>query len=786
MPKKDRLDVTPGQLYRGIIVERGIPKVEREKLFKKKMPRYVRFCKRIYKMMPTLSGRAKYSEEQQATIEFLNWDLRPEEFASAVNFTLIVSLAAAFIIWFALVSSPLSELLIGIIYGPYLLLALLVIVALSVTRFVYMYPFAAAEVEQKKAIGYIPEIVGYMIMSMKLTPNLEKAVEFAAEHGRGKIAEEFKKLLWDVEIGVYATIAEGLDTIAYRWGKYSPEFKRALMHIRSSVLEDTEAKRDTALNRTMDELLTTIKEKMQGFARELKQPSIVLFFVGVLLPLILMIILPMGSVFSGLPLANPFVLIAIYNVAIPIGTFYFARNIIKRRPPTQDVPEIPDNYAGLPPKGKIKFGKALVDVKLAIAIVALFGLLASYYFHAEGFPPRSIAGALSHGGEPIQLIKPDQTEEEVLRRSGYSPNYFSIPGGPLYQQYVTQYMEKTGDRKKAEESARVAVLFEKKRFFMQKENDVTPYNLWFGVILTLALCLFIALYYPNKYKRKVQEEIMEMESEFKDALYIIASRLGENKPMEEALRHTQEFLPRATITKRVFSKTLDNINLLGMPLESAVFDSKFGSVTMLPSETIRTGMRLVVDASRLGTSIAARTLASLSLQLDNTEKVAKALKELTADLIITMRTMAVIIAPIVLGITTALFKIVVLTMANISSSTLVAAGPETGLPAISKTSVTGMGKLGELAESFGRISAGTFLKPESLAYIAEPLHFIIITGIYVVEIVLIILYFATMLEEKNKLLLKLRIAKYLPLALAIYTITVMITNSLLGFLAMGG
>ena len=401
MPKKDRFDITPGQLYKGIVVERGLPKVEREKLFKKKVPRYVRFCKRIYKMMPTLSGRAKYSAEQQATIEFLNWDLKAEEFASAVNFTLIVSLAIAFIAWFALVSSPFSELLTGIVYGQYLLLAFLVIAALSVTRFVYMYPFAAAEIEQKKAIGYIPEIVGYMIMSMKLTPNLEKAVEFAAEHGRGRIANEFKKLLWDVEIGVYATIVEGLDAIAYRWGKYSPEFKRALMRIRSAVLEDTEAKRDTALNRTMDELLTTIKEKMQGYAHELKQPSIVLFFVGVLLPLILMIILPMGSVFSGLPLANPLVIVAIYNVAIPIGTFYFARDIIKRRPPTQDVPEIPDNYAGLPPKGKIKFGKAFIDVKLAVAIVALLGLLASYYFHMEGFPPKSIVKVLSLVGEPI-------------------------------------------------------------------------------------------------------------------------------------------------------------------------------------------------------------------------------------------------------------------------------------------------------------------------------------------------------------------------------------------------
>ena len=62
----------------------------------------------------------------------------------------------------------------------------------------------------------------------------------------------------------------------------------------------------------MDEVLLTIKEKMEAFARGLSQPTIALFYVGILLPLMLIIILPIGSAFSGMPFANPVVLFLLY------------------------------------------------------------------------------------------------------------------------------------------------------------------------------------------------------------------------------------------------------------------------------------------------------------------------------------------------------------------------------------------------------------------------------------------------------------------------------------------
>lgn len=766
--RKAKREVSIGELYRKIVVPRDVFWKEREhELKKKRRPAFVRFCKRIYKLFPTLGSDKPFSEEYKSAIDLLGWELKPEEFSAAVRFVFFIVLITGLLVWVMLILSPAVKTLRVVPFGAYLPLLGFLVASLFITRYVQRYPLVAVNVEIKKSLAYIPEIVGYIIMSLKLTPNLEQAAEFAASHGRGQIALDFKKMLWELELGVYATIAEGLDSIAYRWGKYAPEFKRALMRIRACILEESEAKREVLLNRTMDELLSSIKEKMENYAHSLIQPSIALFYIGILLPVILIVILPVGSVFTGMPWANPLVLIFIYNISLPLLALYFARGIIKTRPPVYEAPEIPDNYPGLPPKGKIKTKSGTMDIKTVVFIVAVVGILCSYYLHVEGFPPKSMLISLA-GEEIVQIIPADKTEEEVLKMNGYPPTYFDIPEGEYYK-IVLRSLRASGLsgeelKKKAEHEVRLARL----TFFMTPGNDITPYNLWFGILLTISACLFIWLYYNNVYKRKMQEKVIQMEYEFKDSIYIIASRLGENKPMEEAIKHAVEFLPHYLISKEVFSKALDNINVLGMPLYSAFFDHKYGAAEKQPSNIIKTGMRLALDAVALGVNIASRSLVSFALQLDNSERVAKLLKSLVRDITTMMMTMGVIITPIVLGVTTALYKIVVQTTVKVV---------ESGVFEYTKrqTLITR-----SMPGPFARANILEWIKVEAITQIAEPMMFILIVGTYVMEIVLIIIYFATKLEEDNNLLVKMNIAKYLPVALVLYVVSVMFSNIMIG------
>jgi hypothetical protein len=153
----------------------------------------------MYKRFPSLGRGAKFSKENKQAVDFLAWDLLPEELAAGSKFVLFFTIIAGIALTLLVLFTPLKTIVGGAV-GPAMapLFAMLpfIIIALAATNFVQRYPMSAANVEKTRALTYVPEIVGYMIMSMKLVPNLEKAIEFSAEHGRGKIAEDFKRLFW--------------------------------------------------------------------------------------------------------------------------------------------------------------------------------------------------------------------------------------------------------------------------------------------------------------------------------------------------------------------------------------------------------------------------------------------------------------------------------------------------------------------------------------------------------------------------------------------------------------
>ena len=166
---------------------------------------------------------------------WLLWLGFSQEFSATIKFFTFALILIAFVIGMAILNIPALSEPIFASSGPMAFLYILgfpILIVFIVVNYIQKYPINAADAEKKRALTYVPQIVGYLIMSLKLVPNLEKAIEFAAEHGKGKIADDFKELLWNVQIGVFNTVPEALDDLAYRWGDYSSEFKEALMMIR--------------------------------------------------------------------------------------------------------------------------------------------------------------------------------------------------------------------------------------------------------------------------------------------------------------------------------------------------------------------------------------------------------------------------------------------------------------------------------------------------------------------------------------------------------------------------
>ncbi len=649
-----------------------------------KEPLYVRFARFAGRIIRAPNKFQKI--EYQAALDFLGWDLEPRDVNAAGSLALVLSLlavvpAAGILLYMTFVTYELSYTMLFYTLGP------LVLVPFLVSFYVQNYILFAAKKERMLATSSISDVVNYLTMSMKLSPNLERAISFAAEHATGKIAEELKQLDWEIRTGVHASAEEALDKLAYKWGAYSDEFKHALMLIRSSTIEVDEAKRSLILDKAVSDTLEGIKENMNAYAGEMRQPSIYLYYMGVLLPLLLIILLPIGSIMARLPFSRTPFIILFYNILVPLAVFVFARNIIGKRPPVYTAPEIPDDFPGLPKKGRIRIGKSEVPAVLlglvaALAIIGLFSLFL----------------------DPV--LNPYPPEWNVQARENWYP-LFSLT----------------------------------------------------GVFLGGAVFSSIVLYSLSHAKRKAQKEIMGMENEFQDSVYLLASRLGENRPVEEAVEYTASFLGDTPLG-RFYQRTADNIRNLGMTLDAAFFDPVYGSLKTVPSRLIRGAVRVMVDAMSLGVQQAARALISLSLQIRDSQKVRERIVGILKEITGMMRSIVLFIGPIVLGITTSLQGIVVSTLKRVSETGL--AGGTASIPGVNLPMV-----------SFG--------SPEALAGTPGPMLFMIIMAVFMVELTVLLVYFITRVEEgENNTVLYHELAKTLPIALALFFLSAWFSQSLTG------
>ncbi|MCK4884035.1 MAG: hypothetical protein KAS30_04140, partial [Candidatus Diapherotrites archaeon] len=565
-----------------------------------KVPKFVKFCKWSQKQLK--SKNSKFTAQQKQAINFIGWNLTADEFASGQKMTIIIGFALSAIIGLAASFFHIISLSNGISMDNLPILGALVAIPLAAAAMAAKMPINAAETEKMNSMTYVPEIVNYLVMSMKLSPNLEKAIQFAAEHGRGRIADDFKKLLWDVDIGVYNTVEEGLDELAYKWGDYSSVLKHALMQIRASVIEANDARRLALLDKAVVDVIEGIKSEMSVYSKKLHAPSIYLYYLGVLLPLMLVIVLPIGSVFTGAGLADRNILFALYNVIIPSATFLFARNLLKKRPPTYTPPVIPDNYPGIPPKHHMFYGKnkkTFPILPLAI-IVALTVLLFSFMAN------------------------------NTLTQLSFSGDSFGID--PFHMVTVEEAKSNTWTN------------FEDAGFEWNGINYVTPIWLIYGALFSFVSLISVYFYFDSKYKKEAQDHIKKIEDEFNDAIYVLASRLGENRPMEEALTHSVKFLgPTSLVGKEIFAKITKNVSMMGLTLKSAIFDPNYGALKYVPSNLIHSAMTILCDSVELGTNVAARSIMSLSSQIQDSKKIDSNLRKMLEDLTAMMNSMAIMI-----------------------------------------------------------------------------------------------------------------------------------------------
>ena len=113
-------------------------------------------------------------------------------------------------------------------------------------------PFTFANTWRMKASNQMVLSVFYMVTYMRHTSNLERAINFAANHLSPPLSLDLRKVVWDVETQKFDSIKDSLDNYLDTWRKHNLEFIESVNLIESSLMESSEDRRLRALGKSLE------------------------------------------------------------------------------------------------------------------------------------------------------------------------------------------------------------------------------------------------------------------------------------------------------------------------------------------------------------------------------------------------------------------------------------------------------------------------------------------------------------------------------------------------------
>lgn len=171
--------------------------------------------------------------------------------------------------------------------------------------------------------------VFYMVTYMRHTPNLEHAIEFAADHIGAPLSDDLKKVLWDVETQRFENVSESLEHYLEDWREDAREFIEAVHLIQASLYETSNDRRISSLDKALEVILDETYEKMLHYAQNLKSPMTMLHMLGIILPILGLVILPLAVSFFE---THWTFIASLYNIILPLSVYYLGKRILMDRP----------------------------------------------------------------------------------------------------------------------------------------------------------------------------------------------------------------------------------------------------------------------------------------------------------------------------------------------------------------------------------------------------------------------------------------------------------------------
>ncbi|MEM3830188.1 MAG: hypothetical protein QXP36_13385 [Conexivisphaerales archaeon] len=229
-----------------------------------------------------------------------------------------------------------------------------------------------------KSSGSLVTAVIYMIIYMRLHSNLEGALSFAADNLNGYLALDFRKMLWDIETRRYKNANEALAQYVSLWIGINQAFVDSVMLIESAASQKDEQNVQLLLDQASERIIEGTYVQMSEYAVSLREPLNTIYMIGMILPILGMVLMPLVISFIKVPFFTVVVAL-MYDLLLPIIVYMFLYDKLRLRPagfPAPDISKVPE----IPPplKFRLKVGNKVYFVSSiipALVVLAMFSFI---------------------------------------------------------------------------------------------------------------------------------------------------------------------------------------------------------------------------------------------------------------------------------------------------------------------------------------------------------------------------------------------------------------------------
>ncbi|MEM4325764.1 MAG: hypothetical protein QXU40_00490 [Candidatus Pacearchaeota archaeon] len=675
---------------------------------------YEKLCKSLGSIIK-IRFSEKDTQKIQKYIDIAHLDIEPWQplSLSVVSFVFLIFIGIV-------LSTAISLIKGGLEHFPFVLFFLVFISSFFVFYFLNGYPARLANKWRLKASSQMVPAILYIVVYMRHTPNLERAIAFASQNLQPPLSLDLKKVFYDVEIGKFPTIKESLDNYLETWRDYCPEFIESFHLIESSLYEPDNSRRIFILEKAMNSVLDGIYDKMLTFTHNVKSPLTNVYMLGIVLPTLGLALLPLASAMLG-GLINWIYVLLLFNFIIPLFVFYLTDKVIFLRPGGHG-------------------DSSLIEKN-------------PYYSRYKSIYPYILAFFISI---PFFII-------------GFLPFIFQYTSLPELFGFQKDYtFAELG----------FGFLGNGSIFgFVKTEDGLKgPFGivaLIFGMFIPLGCAVFFSTAFSIKTKELIvaREDTRRLESEFSNSLFQVGNRIGSGAPLELVFGKVAES-SKGLKTEGFFKLVDYNIRQMGASVEKAIFDSEIGALRYYPSELISTSMKILVESSKKGLSIAAVSMMSISEYTKNLQKISARLKDMLAEVVSDMKSNMGFLAPLLAGVVVGLSLMISEILMRLTSVLKIGGGQSIG--------------------EFGGFLGGfkNLLSIFDVTQIIPPYFLQIIIGIYLLQIIFILTRTLVIIDSGDDTLqTTYTLAKNFRAGLSLYFLTAFFSTCILFVLVsvvMGG